>query len=416
VSFGYDDKTAQSRSAVARRERGRRVASAKAAAAAARAVRRAGGAAPLGVLAVAVVVLLVAPWVGLYLSRTSRTASGQGRERDGPGGAGLTQIAQILRRPVSSARGCVRHKGRPTATPATSSRGSTPAPQRALRHARGRAAARAAAVACDHPEAHRPSDRCPPGGGDPRFQRAQHVDLTRTHPLAFGCLGFRSGAPLEGFLFPATYEVSPSISPALRRAATRRLPLGHGRVDLAHAAAKNLTDYECRDYRLADRARDRGVRRAAAGGAVIWNGCTLRMRLQMTRPSIRLPTASPCCRIATCTSSRPTTPTARRLPRRPRNPDFSLRAARHPAGVDSSSPWPCERRGATTSRPATPSSPPTRREPGSRVGCARRRSRAARGGAGVGRRRASLHWRATPPAISNEPGARDVTTIAGAPV
>ena len=79
----------------------------------------------------------------------------------------------------------------------------------------------------------------------PGFSARTYVDLTLTHPLAFSCPGFRSGAPLEGFLFPATYEVSPSISP--RRFVELQLDAfrsAMARVGMAHAAAKDLTDYD----------------------------------------------------------------------------------------------------------------------------------------------------------------------------
>jgi len=345
VSFGYDDKTAQSRSASpdgeARPSRGERQGRRRG-----RSSRPPGGRPPpaLGVLAVAVVVLLVvALGVGLYLkSYFSNGLPGRVVSVTVPAGAGLTQIAQIL-----EAAGVVKHAGAFAIKAQTDGYASDFKPGvyrlrrnepyatlvAALRHgppllpvtipegdtARQTAALLAAVI--------------------PGFSARSYVDLTRTHPLAFGCLGFRSGAPLEGFLFPATYEVSPSISP--RRFVELQLDAfrsAMARVDLAHAAAKNLTDY---DVVIIGSLIARGIEASAErplAGAVIWNRLYLRMRLQIDA-SVQyvLPTCKPVLSyrdlhvVSPYNTYRhgglPPTPIA--------NPGLSsLRAAAHPAGVD----------------------------------------------------------------------------------
>ena len=93
----------------------------------------------------------------------------------------------------------------------------------------------------------------------PGFSARQYIDLTLVHPLPFTLPGFRSGGPLEGFLFPATYEVSPDVTPRAmieQQLAAFRVALA--KVGLTRAAVKNLTPYDVDDHRLHDRARDRG--------------------------------------------------------------------------------------------------------------------------------------------------------------
>jgi len=100
--------------------------------------------------------------------------------------------------------------------------------------------------------------------------------------LPFSCPGFKSGGPLEGFLFPATYDVSPQITPRRfieEQLAAYRAAMSH--VDLTRAASKNLTEYDVVTIgSMIEREIEVPAERPLAG-AVIWNRLHLRMRLQI---------------------------------------------------------------------------------------------------------------------------------------
>jgi UPF0755 protein len=116
----------------------------------------------------------------------------------------------------------------------------------------------------------------------PGFSAPRYVDLTLTHPLPFSCPGFHSGGPLEGFLFPATYNLLPTTSPRSvieRQLAAFRAAMAH--VGLARASSKNLTEYDVVIMgSIIEREIQAPAERALAG-AVIWNRLHLRMRLQI---------------------------------------------------------------------------------------------------------------------------------------
>jgi UPF0755 protein len=116
----------------------------------------------------------------------------------------------------------------------------------------------------------------------PGFDAGRYLDLTLLHPLAFSCPGFHSGGPLEGFLFPATYDVAPGISARhfieLQLTAFRK---SIAQVGLARAAAKNLTEYDVVIIgSMIEREIEVPAERRLAG-AVVWNRLHLGMRLQI---------------------------------------------------------------------------------------------------------------------------------------
>jgi UPF0755 protein len=173
----------------------------------------------------------------------------------------------------------------------------------------------------------------------PGFSARRYVDLTLIHPLAFGCPGFHSGDPLEGFLFPATYDVSPAITP--RRFIERQLAAfrsNMARVELTHAAVKNLTEY---DVVIVGSMIEREIEVPAErplAGAVIWNRLHLRMPLQIDATvEYALPAYKPVLSMRDLRTVSPyNTYLHAGLPPTPiANPGLaSLQAAAHPAGAD----------------------------------------------------------------------------------
>lgn len=114
------------------------------------------------------------------------------------------------------------------------------------------------------------------------FDAARYVDLTLAHPLPFQLEGFTSGGPLEGMLFPATYEVSPSVSERdFARLQLRTFTDRLGAIDLRKARAHNLTEY---DVTIIGSMVEREIKVAAErplAAAVIWNRLRLDMPLQI---------------------------------------------------------------------------------------------------------------------------------------
>ncbi len=106
--------------------------------------------------------------------------------------------------------------------------------------------------------------------------------LTLTQPLLFTLDGYRAGTRLEGLLFPATYEVAPSIG---ARAFVRQQLTAFKRalagIDMTRARKANLTSYDVAiiGSMVEREARVAGERRLVA--AVIWNRLRLGMPLQI---------------------------------------------------------------------------------------------------------------------------------------
>jgi UPF0755 protein len=115
----------------------------------------------------------------------------------------------------------------------------------------------------------------------PGFSAERYVDLTLRHPLPFTLPGYPGGS-LEGFLFPATYDVAPDVSPqAFIRLQLKAFKATLAGIDLRKAHAHNLTDYDVtiigsmveREIQVADER--------PLSAAVMWNRLHLGMPLQI---------------------------------------------------------------------------------------------------------------------------------------
>lgn len=114
------------------------------------------------------------------------------------------------------------------------------------------------------------------------FSAREYIDLTLTHPLPFRLPGFASGGSLEGFLFPATYEVSPDVGERefveLQLDTFKKTLAG---IDLRQAHAHNLTDY---DIVILGSMIEREIQvppERALAAAVMWNRLRIDMPLQI---------------------------------------------------------------------------------------------------------------------------------------
>jgi UPF0755 protein len=345
VSFGYDPQTDQSWFESSDRD-ARRTQSEH------EAVRRGGSSRPprrrpprvLRLLVVAVLLLLVVGLgVGLYLrSYFSTGRPGKVVSVKVPEGASLTEISQILER-----AGVVAHAGAFAIRAQTDGYGSDF--KSGVYRLRLNEPYASLVAALEHgpppvrvtiPEGYTARQTAALLGEKiPGFSARRYVVLTLIHPLPFSCPGFRSGGPLEGFLFPSTYDVSPAITPRdfiEQQLAAFRSTVA--RVDLARAASKNLTEYDVVIIAsMIEREIEVPAERPLAG-AVIWNRLHLRMRLQIDATvEYALPAYKPVLsyrdlRIASpyntyLHAGLPPTPIA--------NPGLaSLQAAANPAGVD----------------------------------------------------------------------------------
>ncbi|HVM16366.1 MAG TPA: endolytic transglycosylase MltG [Gaiellaceae bacterium] len=77
-----------------------------------------------------------------------------------------------------------------------------------------------------------------------KLRQQQYLNITADHPLPPQFAEAR-GKPLEGFLFPATYDFTPETT--TRQLVERQLEAferAWAQVDMAHARSKNLTPYE----------------------------------------------------------------------------------------------------------------------------------------------------------------------------
>jgi UPF0755 protein len=116
----------------------------------------------------------------------------------------------------------------------------------------------------------------------PGFSAAQYVALTRHYPGTVPVAGYRSGDTLQGLLFPATYDVLPTVTPrqfiALQLAAFRQ---NLAQVDLTRAAKANLTPYDVVTIASMIEREARAPGDRARIAAVIWNRLRHGMRLQI---------------------------------------------------------------------------------------------------------------------------------------
>jgi UPF0755 protein len=116
----------------------------------------------------------------------------------------------------------------------------------------------------------------------PGFADRQYVALTQHYPDTVPVTGYRSGETLQGLLFPATYEVLPSVTPrqfvGLQLAAFRA---NLAQVDLRRAAQANLTPYDVVTIASLIEREARAPGDRAKIAAVIWNRLRQGMRLQI---------------------------------------------------------------------------------------------------------------------------------------
>jgi UPF0755 protein len=114
------------------------------------------------------------------------------------------------------------------------------------------------------------------------FQSRRYLSLTMERPLPFTLPGFATGGPLEGMLFPATYEVPVEVSErAVVRLQLRTFKERFAEIDLRKARAHNLTDY---DVVIIGSMVEREIRVAgerALAAAVMWNRLRIGMPLQI---------------------------------------------------------------------------------------------------------------------------------------
>ncbi|HMK93167.1 MAG TPA: endolytic transglycosylase MltG [Thermoleophilia bacterium] len=119
-------------------------------------------------------------------------------------------------------------------------------------------------------------------GKVPGFSAEQYIDLTLVHPLPFKVEGFTSGGSLEGFLFPATYDIAPGTSPrAFIRQQLRVFRRTMATIDLGRARSKNLTTYDVVTIGSMVEREIKVPAERPLGAAVIWNRLHLRMALQI---------------------------------------------------------------------------------------------------------------------------------------
>ena len=116
----------------------------------------------------------------------------------------------------------------------------------------------------------------------PGFSAATYVSLATHYHGPAPVVGYHPGTTLQGLLFPATYDVLPSVRPrqfiALQLAAFRE---NMARVDLRRAAAANLTPYDVVTIASLVEAEARAPGDRAKIAAVVWNRLRAGMRLQM---------------------------------------------------------------------------------------------------------------------------------------
>jgi UPF0755 protein len=120
------------------------------------------------------------------------------------------------------------------------------------------------------------------GSDIPGFSVKRYLELTRHYPGKVPVDGYRSGTTLQGLLFPATYDVLPTVTP--RRFIGLQLAAFQAnmtRVDMTRAAKANLTPYDVVTIAsmIEREARASGDRAKIA--AVIWNRLKHNMKLQI---------------------------------------------------------------------------------------------------------------------------------------
>ncbi len=116
----------------------------------------------------------------------------------------------------------------------------------------------------------------------PGFSADEYVDLTLKHPLPHTVAGMKPGAPLEGLLFPATYEFPPLTTPrSLIDLQFRLFSKALDGIDLSRAKKANLTEYDVVIIASMIEREVRVPRERRLVAAVIWNRLRIDMLLQI---------------------------------------------------------------------------------------------------------------------------------------
>ncbi len=115
-----------------------------------------------------------------------------------------------------------------------------------------------------------------------RFSAATYLDLTERHPVSVSVTGYTGGRTLQGLLFPATYDVLPTVTPRhfiqLQIAAFKA---NLAQVNMTSAAKANLTPYDVVIIASLIEREARAAGDRAKIAAVIWNRLKSGMRLQI---------------------------------------------------------------------------------------------------------------------------------------
>jgi UPF0755 protein len=116
----------------------------------------------------------------------------------------------------------------------------------------------------------------------PAFSAAKYVHLAEHYPGTVDVAGYKKGATLQGLLFPATYDVLPTVRP--RQFIEKQLAALHANlaeVDMTRAAAAHLTPYDVVIIASLIEGEAHAAQDRAKVAAVIWNRLHVGMRLQI---------------------------------------------------------------------------------------------------------------------------------------
>ena len=175
---------------------------------------------------------------------------------------------------------------------------------------------------------------------DPHLSSVAYLRATASSKIPAKFAGDRKRRPLEGFLFPSTYDFEPrTTSQQLVNRQLEAFQTNWGKVDLRYAHSKNLTPYDVLIIASMIEKEVIAPEERPLVAAVIYNRLHARMALQIdatTRYGLNVPPTEP-LRQSQLNSSNPyNTRTQPGLPPTPiANPGLaSMEAAAHPAKVD----------------------------------------------------------------------------------
>ena len=116
----------------------------------------------------------------------------------------------------------------------------------------------------------------------PGFSAAKYLDLTQRHPVPVDVTGYKKGSTLQGLMFPATYEVLPSVTPRqFIDLQLNALDANLAKVDMKRAEKANLTPYDVVIIASLIEREARAAGDRARIAAVVWNRLKAGMRLQI---------------------------------------------------------------------------------------------------------------------------------------